>query len=194
MQSRLAERVRELRTHRGLTLDGLAERSGVSRSMLSLVERGQSSPTAAVLDRLAAGLGVTIASLFGEGARADASPLSLRTDQASWRDPETGYQRRNLSPAGYPSPIELVEVRLPSGARVAYDGGLTRAVGISQQVWLIEGSLELTVGDVAHRLEAGDCLAMGLDGAVTFRNPGPAEARYLVALTADANSHPRRQP
>src|SRR5688572_18927903 len=77
VQARLAARLRRLRADRGLTLDALAERAGVSRSMISLVERGESSPTAAVLDRLAAGLGVTIASLFTEEARADASPLEI---------------------------------------------------------------------------------------------------------------------
>jgi transcriptional regulator with XRE-family HTH domain len=184
-QARLAARVRGLRVARGLTLDGLAARAGVSRSMLSLVERGEASPTAAVLDRIAAGLGVTIASLFGDDARAGASPLSRRSEQESWRDPETGYVRRNLSPAGHHSPIELVEVRLPPHARVAYDGGITRAVGISQQVWLLEGRLELTVGEARHLLDVGDCLAMRLDRPITFRNPAEYTARYLVALAAD---------
>src|SRR5262249_16948127 len=56
---RIAGRVRDLRAARGLTLDALAERSGVSRSMISLIERGESSPTAALLERLAAGLNVS---------------------------------------------------------------------------------------------------------------------------------------
>jgi transcriptional regulator with XRE-family HTH domain len=190
IHDRLAARLRGLRAERGLTLDGLAERAGVSRSMISLIERGESSPTAAVLDRLAAGLGVTLASLFADEARADASPLSRRADQGTWRDPETGYVRRNLSPPGFPSPIELVEVVLPPGARVAYDTPGTRAVGVSQQVWVMEGRLELTVGEVTHRLDAGDCLAMRLDGPVAFRNPSGDAARYVVALAADpAPSH-----
>jgi transcriptional regulator with XRE-family HTH domain len=181
---RLAARLRRLRAERGLTLEGLAERAGVSRSMISLVERGESSPTAAVLDRLAAGLGVTLASMFADEARAEASPLARRVDQPSWRDPETGYVRRNLSPPSYPSPIELVEVVLPAGARVAYDTG-TRAVGISQQLWVLEGQVELTMGEVAHRLGVGDCLAMRVDRPTAFRNPADHAARYLVALVAD---------
>ena len=186
INARLAARLRGLRAARGLTLDVLAECAGVSRSMISLVERGESSPTAAVLDRLAAGLGVTLASLFAEEARADAPPLSRRADQATWRDPETGYVRRNLSPPGFPSPIELVEVVLPAGARVVYDTpGTPRAVGISQQVWVLEGRLELSVGGATHRLEAGDCLAMRLEGPVAFRNPADRDTRYAVALAAD---------
>ena len=131
--ARLAARLRGLRTERGFTLDGLAERAGVSRSMISLVERGESSPTASVLHRLATGLGTTLASLFAEEERPEASPVARRADQAVWRNPETGYVRRNLSPTGFPSPIELVEVVLPPGARVSYDG-VPRSVGLNQQI------------------------------------------------------------
>jgi transcriptional regulator with XRE-family HTH domain len=184
---RLAARLRALRADRGLSLDALAARAGVSRSMISLVERGESSPTAAVLDRMAAGLGVTIAALFAESARPDASPLARRAEQPTWRDPGSGYLRRNLSPPGYPSPIELVEVRLPAGARVAYDTpGSARAVGLHQQLWILEGRVELTVGTVAHHLECGDCLAMRLDRPIAFHNRHDREARYVVAVTADA--------
>ncbi len=129
MDARLAERLRGLRRERGLTLDGLAERAGVSRSMISLIERGESSPTASVLHRIATGLGATLASLFAEEERPEASPVARRADQPAWRDPGTGYLRRNLSPPGFPSPIELVEVVLPPGARVAYDA-VPRVVGI----------------------------------------------------------------
>jgi transcriptional regulator with XRE-family HTH domain len=184
-QARLAARLRQLRIDRGLSLDALADRAGVSRSMISLVERGESSPTAAVLDRLAAGLGVTLASLFADEPRADASPLSRRADQEEWRDPETGYVRRNLSPPSFASPIELVEVRLPAGARVAYDTPGARAVGISQQIYVLNGDVELTVGDVAHRLREGDCLATRLDRPIVFRNPARRASRYIVALTVD---------
>ena len=61
VEARLAIRLRALRAERGLSLDALAEQSGVSRSMISLIERAESSPTASVLDRLAASLGVTLA-------------------------------------------------------------------------------------------------------------------------------------
>lgn len=186
IHAHLAGRLGRLRAERGLTLDALAERAGVSRSMISLIERGKSSPTAAVLDRLAAGLGVTLASLFADEARADASPVSRRAEQATWRDPQSGYVRRNLSPPRHSSPIELVEVVLPGGTRVAYDTPGTRAVGVSQQVWVLEGRLELTVVGTTHALAAGDCLAMRLDGPIAFRNPAEADARYLVALAPDA--------
>src|SRR5882757_4637094 len=109
LNRRIAERVRDLRAGRGLTLEALAERSGVSRSMISTIERGESSPTAVLLEKLAAGLGVTLAAMF-EGARAGGAPVARRGEQPEWRDPESGYVRRNVSPAGVGSPIRIVEV------------------------------------------------------------------------------------
>jgi transcriptional regulator with XRE-family HTH domain len=187
IHAHLAERLRDLRGESGLTLDGLAERTGVSRSMISLIERGESSPTAVVLDKLAAGLGVTLASLFAEKGSSAASPLSRRTDQRVWRDPDSGYMRRNLSAPGFPSPVELVEVILPPGARVAYDTG-HRASVVHQQIWIIEGGIELTLGDETHRLSTGDCLSMRLDQPTVFHNLAEHPARYVVALAIDGRA------
>ena len=160
--------------------------------MISLIERGESSPTASVLHRLATGLGTTLASLFAEEERPEAPPLARRADQLAWRDPETGYVRRNLSPPGFPSPIELVEVILPPGARVAYDG-VPRSIGIHQQVWVLEGAIELTMGAGTHRLDVGDCLAMRVDQPTAFRNPTDRPAGYVVALTTEGGAGERRR-
>src|SRR5438309_5572800 len=122
LNARIAERVRELRAQRGLSLDALARKSGVSRSMISLIERGESSPTAVVLEKLAAGLGVPLASLF-DAPRPSHEPVSRAKDQSQWKDPHSGYVRRNVSPGGVGSPIQIVEVSFPPRARVAYDTG-----------------------------------------------------------------------
>lgn len=186
---RLARRLQSLRNAQGLSLDALATRSGVSRSAISLIERGQSSPTATVLDKLSVALGVTLAALFDEPAAATAaapSPLARRADQPLWTDPGSGYCRRNLSP-GLPAPIQLVEVDFPPGARVAYETGL-RATAVHQQVWVIAGCMQLTVGADSWLLQTGDCLAMQLDQPTMFHNPGDQPARYLVALATDRKS------
>ncbi|MGY2048588.1 helix-turn-helix domain-containing protein [Methylobacterium sp. JK268] len=180
LDQRLAERLRSLRAARGLTLDALAQRSGVSRSMISLIERAESSPTASVLERLAAGLGLPLAALFAVDPRDEASPLSRRTDQQSWRDPGTGYHRRALSPPGFPTPLDLVEVELPPGVTVAYDS--TRAPPLEQQVWVLDGAVTITIGDAVHALGTGDCLAMRVDRPVAFHNPTDRPARTLVAV------------
>ena len=190
INSRIASRVRELRTQRGMTLDQLAAKCEVSRSMLSLVERGESSPTAVVLEKIATGLGVALAGLFDD-AGAPASPLSRRADRTTWRDPQSGYLRRNISPANYPAPAQIVEVILPAGARVAYESG-ARDVGLHQQLWIQEGAIEVTVGNVTHRLTKDDCLAMQLDEPIAFRNRTRKAARYIVVLAAERPRTTRR--
>jgi transcriptional regulator with XRE-family HTH domain len=189
----IASRVRELRDARGFSLDALAERSGVSRSNISLIERGQSSPTAVVLDKLATGLGVTVASLFEASAApvAEPSPMARVAEQPVWKDPASGYVRRNVSPPGVGSPIQLVDVIFPAGQRVAYDTA-AREVETHQQVWMIDGAMEMTVGGSTWRLETGDCLAMKLDGPIVYRNPTRKPARYLVALVAPTPMPSRR--
>lgn len=190
INARIATRVRELRTELGMTLDALAAKCDVSRSMLSLVERGESSPTAVVLEKIAAGLGVPLASLF-EDTSAPPSPLSRRADRTPWRDPQSGYVRCNISPANFPSPIQIVEVVLPAGARVAYESG-ARDVLTHQQIWVQEGSVEVTLGTVTHRLSEDDCLAMQLDEPIAFRNPTRKPARYIVVVTTERSRATRR--
>jgi transcriptional regulator with XRE-family HTH domain len=180
--ARIARRVHALRQRHGLSLEALAQRCNVSKSMISLIERGESSPTAVVLERLAAGLGVSMAALF-EDDRAPASPLSRRDQQLQWRDPASGYLRRNLSPPNHASPLQLVAVELPPGARVMYDSA-PRASEIHQQVLELDGVVEATSGDEVHRLEPGDCLAMTLDRHNGYHNPGRKTARYIVALAS----------
>ena len=185
LNARIAKRVRELRAAQGLSLEALATRTGVSRSMLSLIERGESSATAVVLEKLAAGLGVALASLF-DAPSAEAEPVSRRASQVQWRDSASGYVRRNVSPAGN-SPIQIVDVEFPPGARVAYESG-ARGVLIHQQVWVLEGAIDVTVGNEQHSLKTGDCLALVLDRPTAFHNPTRKPARYAVVLVSQQGS------
>jgi len=186
---RIARRVAELRAGAGLSLAALAKRCNVSRSMISLVERGEASATAVVLEKLAAGLGVALASLF-DAPRAMPGPLLRRGEQAQWRDPASGYLRRNVSPPDHPSAFCIVEVEFPAGRRVVLEGAAPGNL-IQQQVWVLEGAMELTQGGQTHRLAAGDCLAMQLDGPMEYRNPTRKPARYAVVV---ANDTPARRP
>jgi transcriptional regulator with XRE-family HTH domain len=186
LNERIAERAYELRAAQGLSLDALASKSGVSRSMISLIERGESSPTAVVLEKLAAGLGVMLAALFDAPAdgRARGGPVARRDDQPQWRDPASGYVRRNVSPAGVPQPMQIVEVRFPAGGRVAFETG-GRDVRVHQQVWVLEGAIDVTVGTERHTLREGDCLAMQLDRPTMFHNPTRKPARYAVVIATE---------
>jgi transcriptional regulator with XRE-family HTH domain len=174
----IAETVQGARAARELTVSALAERSGVSRAMIAKIERGEAQPTAVLLGRLSAALGMTLSELV---ARAEGSRgrLARLPDQPTWTDPDTGYVRRAVSPAG--SPLELVEVRLPPGTRVSFAAD-TYAF-IQQLIWVLDGRLHFREGAVAHELGAGDCLQLGPPADCTFSNPMRQACRYLVALT-----------
>ncbi len=187
LNRRIAGRVSELRAARGLSLDAMAARCGVSRSMISLIERGETSPTAVVLEKVAGGLGVTLASLFDATAGsvgAAAGPVSRRGDQPQWRDPDSGYERRNVSPPGGSQPMQIVEVHFPPGGRVAFEN-LGRGAVVYQQVWVLEGTMDVTLGSDRFRLDEGDCLAMVLDRPTMFHNPTRKPARYAVVVASE---------
>jgi transcriptional regulator with XRE-family HTH domain len=189
LAEQLSRRLRQLRAGAGLSLEALAERSGVSRSNISLIERGESSPTAVVLDKLSTALGVSVAALFEPPTEAaPPQPLARVAEQPVWQDPASGYRRRNVSPPGV-SPIQLVDVVFPAGQRVAFETA-ARAAVLHQQVWMIDGVMEIGHGSQRWTLAPGDCLAFQLDAPVQFYNPGPQDARYLVALV-DAAGAPR---
>lgn len=177
--NRLAARIRLEREARNWSLADLAERSGVAKATISRIERGDASPTAGILVRLAAAYDLTLASLMVR-AEAGADRLTRVADQPLWRDPDTGYLRRQvfLRPD---HPIELVEVTMPAG-RSALLPAATYAF-IRQVVWLIEGELVITDADGRHALAAGDCLAFGPPCDVTIANESTAPARYVVALS-----------
>lgn len=186
LNQRIAACVSGLRTTHGLSLDALATKSGVSRSMISLIERGESSPTAVVLEKLAAGLNVPLASLFETPVNSEqaSSPVSRRKDQVEWQDPASGYVRRHLSPPSVPQPMQLIEIEFPAGQRVAFEAP-ARDVRIFQQFWVLEGTVEITVGKDCHRLRAGDCLAIQHDGLITFHNPTRKRSRYVVVVATE---------
>jgi len=188
LHRRIAGRVRELRAARSLSLDALAGKSGVSRSMISLIERAESSPTAVVLEKLAAALGVTLPSLFdGLTMPAKGGPVARRKDQPQWQDPESGYRRRNVSPPNVPQPMQIVDVLFPPRGRVAFETG-ERDLHVYQQVWVLEGAIDITVGTERHRLREGDCLAMELGRPTVFHNPTRKPTRYAVVIASVTSS------
>ena len=187
LNRRIALRVAELRAKRGLSLDALARESEVSRSMISLIERGETSPTAVVLEKLARGLGVLLPALFDAppaSAQAPSGPLARRDEQPAWKDPASGYVRRNVSPPGAPQPMQIVEVRFPPGRRVAFENG-ARGTRVYQQIWVLDGAIDVTLGDERHRLRKGDCLAMQLDRPTLFHNPTRKPARYAAVIASE---------
>ena len=174
----IARRLRLEREARGWSLGDLAERSGVSKTMISKVEHGEASPTAILLGRLSGAFGLTLSTLLAR-AEGAGSRLMRVADQPQWRDPATGYLRRQVSPSG-DIPLELTEIVLPAGAEVGFPAA--SYAFIRQIVWVLDGSLTFVEGDTTHELSPGDCLALGPPADCLFRNATRKPCRYLVAV------------
>lgn len=174
----IARRIRAERGARNWSLAELAERSGVSKAMLSAIERGETSPTAALLVRIATAFDLTLSALIAR-AETKHGRLARAAEQPLWRDPATGYVRRRVSPQS-DGPMELVKVEMPAGKKVQLPA--SSYVFIRQMIWLVSGRLYFVEGDVTHELNPGDCLELGPPADCAFVTPGPEPAVYLVAI------------
>lgn len=177
-EARLARRIRLEREARGWSLADLAKASAVSKAAISKIERGEVSPTAGVLVRLATAFGLTLAGLLLR-AEGEAERLARFADQPLWRDPETGYRRRQVFQRP-DHPLEVVEVELPPGARVVLPAA--SYARIRQILRVASGRLRLTEGGEIHDLGPGDRLAFGPPAETIFENPGAEPCLYLVIL------------
>ncbi len=180
LDNAIGENLRRLRLAQGMTLDALGDASGVSRAMISRIERGETSPTAQLLARICAALGTSLSAFFGD-AEAPPSPHLPHDRQPVWRDPDTGYVRRSVSPPGTGSNVDMIEVEFPAGGKVTF-APQTANAGITQHMWLFAGEMEMTVGDTHYSLKPGDCLYMPIMAGITFHNPGSTLARYAIVL------------
>ncbi|MER7394721.1 XRE family transcriptional regulator [Streptomyces sp. NPDC000151] len=188
--TRIGARVRAERERRRWTLAQLADASGVSRAMVHRIERGESSPTAVVLGKLSGAFRISVSSLLAmaedatdgtDGGNATGGGDSKHggaVDAAEWRDPATGYRRRQLSSPRFPA--ELAEIRLPAGAHVPYPAAAFAFV--QQIVWVLDGRLTFHEGDETHELAAGDTIELGTPAPRAFANRTEQECRYAVIL------------
>src|SRR5207245_1853191 len=139
----IARRLRQEREGRGWSLAELAARSGVSKAMISKIERGEASPTATLLGRLSGAFGLTLSTLLAR-AEHSGSRLLRAADQPQWQDPASGYVRRQVSPRS-DLPIELIRVELPAGASVTFPA--SSYTFIRQLLWVLRGKLAFTEGE-----------------------------------------------
>jgi transcriptional regulator with XRE-family HTH domain len=175
--AKIASRLRLERDSRGWSLADLAERSGVSKATISKIEREEVSPTAVILVRLAGAFDLTLAGLLlraeGQGR------LTRAADQPVWRDPGTGYLRKQVF-SRPDHPLEIVEVELPAGQQVVLPA--SSYAHIRQAVWVRKGALVIMEGGERHLLSAGDCLGFGPPCSVTFVNETSDPCAYVVVL------------
>ena len=182
----MGARVRALRRARGLTLEGLAAASGVSRSMISEIERGGRAPTVLVLDRIATALGSSIARLTQDESRYE-PVLLARDDQAVLADP-AGWERRILSPV-LPG-VEFEFMRTTLGCLVDAGTYLPHAPGSREYVAVERGTLELALDGTASRLGEGDSIFYPGDCHHGFANPAAEPCVYYLAMDVAGQHRP----
>jgi transcriptional regulator with XRE-family HTH domain len=176
---RMARRLASLRAERGWTLEALAGSTGISRATLSRLERCELSPTATMLNKLCAQYGWTASRLMAESESGPPTVVRLE-EQVTWKDPETGYVRRVLSPPHSNLKGELVEIWLPPSSSVAYD--VSPLPGLEHHLWMLDGVLSLEIEGTGFRLEKGDCVRYVLSGSSRFVCGSKRPARYLLAM------------
>lgn len=178
-EDRLAARLAELRLQRGWSLDELAMATGISRATLSRIERAETSPTAALLNRLCVVYGLTMSRLLSE-VEDDALLLLKPEQQPVWVDELSGFQRRNVSPPATHFRAEMVEGVLQPGSRIDYDAPPIQ--GLEQHIWLQSGELTISMDAQSWTLQAGDCLRFHLTGKSSFTAHPQGGARYILVV------------
>ena len=178
---RLGERVRDLRRGRGLTLNGLAELSGVSRAMISKLERGEKNPTLVVAAKLAEGLGVTLSRLAGIEERREVAVVP-RERCMIMRDPETGFERQLLSPNFAGLGVEFIRNKIPKGSTSGDFPPHRR--GVEEHVVVERGTLRAVLGGKEYLLKEGDALYFEADVPHRFDNAGEGECSYYLVISS----------
>ncbi|WP_225773606.1 helix-turn-helix domain-containing protein [Inquilinus sp. Marseille-Q2685] len=185
--SAFGDRVRTLREQKTLTLEQLSRLSGVSRAMLSKIERGEKSPTIGVAKQIAHALGASFSSLVGDEAPTRRAFALVTKDQRQvFRDPETGFERSLLSPNMPGMTVEVVLHHLP--ANTSTGRSPPHPSGTGKHVVVSRGHVVVATPDDETVLNEGDCLYFEADVEHWFENrtSGPAEY-YLIISAPPAN-------
>ena len=178
---RLGVRVRDLRKERGLTLEELARVSGVSRAMISKLERGEKNPTLVIAARLAEGLGVSLSRLAGVEERREVVVVP-KEGRTVLRDPETGFERQSLSPTFPGRGVEFLRNVVPEGS-TSGDFPPHRK-GVEEHIVVESGQLEATLDGEKYRLREGDALYFAADVPHRFDNAGRGECAYYLVISS----------
>lgn len=176
----VGSRVKRLRTEAGLTLEEFAAQSGVSRAMLSKVERGEKSPTLAIVVRIAKGLNVSMSTLMG--AEPDPAQVTVirKANRLAFKDPETGFERHNLSPTHLDNDLEFLLHRIPPGE----SSGELPPYKVPTEKYLVvhEGQLTVQTGEANYVLETGDSFYFEVRDSYRLVNAGNTPCAYYLVI------------
>ncbi len=175
----LADALRTRRKSKGMAIEQLADLSGVSRSMISKIERAEAVPSTSVLSRLAEALGVTFSQLLVEPEEQEVVLLPQRV-QPVLRDQTSGFMRRCISPILPGRGIDWVLNTLPPGSSTGEFTAHRR--GTDEYIYVLSGTLEAHLGEQVLRLEAGDAVYFQATRTHEFRNLGSSDCQYFLVI------------
>jgi transcriptional regulator with XRE-family HTH domain len=175
----IGERIRQQRTARGWTLDELADRSGVSRRMVINIEHGEGNPSIATLLRISDALGVGLPVLVDVERPRELTVTPAGQAPVLWRGP-SGGQALLVAGTEPPDVVELWDWTLRPGEEHSSEA---HSAGTRELLLVLEGRVDLRVGDRTDRLEAGDSAAFAGDVAHGYATPADAETAARFALT-----------
>ena len=172
--------MQRLRLARGLTLDDLSRIAGVSKSMLSQIEREKANPTIAITWRLANALGVPIGELLSSETRPVARVRVLESHETpTLPGQHAGYVLRILGPMDLAGKYEWYELTLAPGGELA---SLAHDPGTNEHVTVLHGTLEIDAGGERHKVRVGATARYAADQDHVLRNPGKTEVKALLVV------------
>lgn len=178
ISERLARRIRETRKSKGLSLEATSRLSGVSRSMLSQIERGESSPTIATLWNLTRALQVDFAGLLDEGDTGSAIKEIMRANRTPTIDSQgEGCTIRILSPPEQAGQLEVYEIAFAKNGALLSE---PHRQGCIEHLSVLEGTLRVTAGDDRAEISSGDTLRYAADTPHSIRTNGQKAKALLI--------------
>ncbi|WP_144155897.1 helix-turn-helix domain-containing protein [Paraburkholderia sp. BCC1885] len=176
---RVGEQIQRLRSERRMTLDDLSRAAGVSKSMLSEIERDKANPTIAVAWRLTNALGVSLDSLFAQQKAPEAIAVSGPHEIPTLSGHDAKYQLRVWGPIELAGKFEWYELTLqPGGALVSN----AHEPGTREHLTVLHGSIEIEAAGTTRRLKTADTARYVADEAHAIRNAGKSEAKALLVV------------
>ncbi len=175
--------LKEHRAVRQLSLQDLALRAGVSKSMISKLERSEVQPSLDVAVRLATALNMTLAEMLTADRYQSVCRIG-RDDQLVISEPKAGWERRVLSPAFTAKNAEVTWDRLSGGCAVGE--AVTHPKGAQEYIVVIKGPLRLYVDGHGHLLETGDGFFFEADRPHRLENPGQGDAEFIIMIKLSA--------
>ncbi len=175
----LAEEIRHFRKKSHFSLEMLAEASGVSRSMISKIERCETVPSTVILSKLAEALGVTFSQLMAPAVEREVVHIPAAR-QPVLRDSESGFLRRCISPVLPGRGIDWVLNSLQANAETG--NFVAHRRGVDEYIYVLRGRLRVAIGEQRVTLNQGDSLYFQADVDHSFLNPGKTPCEYFLVI------------